>query len=63
MSLVAGHKIAPSEFWGMTIAEIAVFFEATRPKDKSDFAGTLTRGAVDELTEWMETWKNEPAPS
>jgi hypothetical protein len=63
MSLVAGHKIAPSEFWGMTIAEIAVFFEATRPKDTSDFAGNLTRGAVEELADWMETWENEPTPS
>lgn len=61
MALVAGHGVAPSEFWAMTISEIAVYFEAKRPKEKGDYAGSLTRGDVDDLTEWMETWKNEPA--
>jgi len=61
MGLVARYGIAPSEFWGMTISEIAVYFEANRPKQKGDFAGSLNQGAVDELTEWMESWKDEPA--
>ena len=63
MALVAGYNIPPSEFWGMTVAEIAVYFEANRPKQKGDYAGSLNQGAVDDLTEWMETWKDEPAPS
>lgn len=63
MTLVAGYGIAPSEFWGMTVGEIAVYFEAKRPQQKSDYAGSLTQGAVDELAEWMETWNNEPAPA
>lgn len=63
MSIVAGHGIAPSEFWGMTIAEIAIYFEAKTPKQKGDYAGSLTRGSVDDLAEWMESWNDEPAPA
>ena len=47
----------------MTIAEIAVFFEAKAPKEKRDYAGSLRQGDVDDLREWMETWNDEPARS
>jgi hypothetical protein len=60
MAIVAGHGLAPSEFWKMTVAEIAVFFEAKRPKETGDYAGSLNQGSVDDLSEWMRTWENEP---
>lgn len=63
MALVAAYQIAPSEFWGMTISEVALVFEAHKPKQSGDYAGSLNQGAVDDLREWMETWNDEPAPS
>lgn len=61
MALVAGYKVAPSEFWEMTVSEVALFFEAKRPAQSCDYAGSLDRGAVEELAEWMKGNKHEPA--
>lgn len=40
----------------MTMHELLLEHEARRPKQKKDYAGSLTQGDVDELREWMETW-------
>jgi hypothetical protein len=50
------HKwgIQPSEFWAMTIPEWFVLFDHYKPEDKGGtYAGSLTRGELDELKEWM----------
>ena len=47
----------------MTFSEYFAEWEFHRPKEKGDYAGTLTRGAVDELAEWMKSWNDEPAPA
>ena len=44
----------------MTMEELAYLFDMHAPKSKHDYAGTLTRGDVEELKEWMEG-HNEPA--
>lgn len=45
----------------MTVAEFMAEAEYHRPRDREDYAGNLTRGAVEEISAWMETWDNEPA--
>jgi hypothetical protein len=44
----------------MTVAEIMLEWEAKRPRQKGDYAGSLTQGDVDDLRAWMETWDDEP---
>jgi hypothetical protein len=46
-------KLAPSEFWAMTISEFMHLMEWRRPRTENDYAGKLTRGAVEDLREWM----------
>ena len=43
------------------MAEYFAEVEFNRPRQSHDYAGNLTQGAVEEISEWMETWKNEPA--
>ena len=40
----------------MTIAEYFAEVEFHRPRDRQDYAGSLTRRDVEEISEWMETW-------
>jgi hypothetical protein len=40
----------------MTVSEFMAEAEYHRPKEKGDYAGSLTRGDVEELAAWMETW-------
>lgn len=40
----------PSEFWGMTISETSVLYEALRGRQPGDYAGSLTQGDVDRLS-------------
>jgi len=59
---VSRFQVQPSEFYGMTMEELGYLFELHAPNSKGNYAGSLTRGAVDELTEWMDSW-DEPAAS
>ena len=59
---VSRFQVQPSEFYAMTMEELGYLFEFNAPQSKGDYAGSLTRGSVDELTEWMDSW-DEPAPS
>jgi hypothetical protein len=45
--------LTPSEFWGMTMAEILLEFETRRDRTEGDYAGSLTAGELDELRDWM----------
>lgn len=47
----------------MTVAEFMAEAEHHRPRDRSDYAGKLTRGAVEEISAWMETWDDGPTAS
>lgn len=47
----------------MTLSEFVHLHEWKRPREKGDYAGSLTQGKVDELREWMETWDDEPSPA
>jgi hypothetical protein len=40
----------------MTMYELLLEYEVKRPRQRSDYAGSLTQGDVDELRAWMETW-------
>lgn len=40
----------------MTMREFLVEWEHHRPREKGDYAGSLTRGDVERLEAWMETW-------
>jgi len=53
---VVNMKIAPSDFWAMTFSEFVHILEWTRPKQEGDYAGSLNKGDVDELREWMDSW-------
>jgi hypothetical protein len=55
--------LSPSEFWSMTVAEFFLEMEHHRPRGRGDFAGRLTLGQVEEISAWMETWTDEPAPA
>jgi hypothetical protein len=46
----------------MTFSEFMAEAEFHRPKDAGDYAGSLTRGSVADLEDWMESW-DEPAPT
>ncbi len=53
--------IAPSEIWGMTMAEWFLLYEHHRPRQKGDYAGNLTRADVDRLSALIG--KDNGAPS
>lgn len=42
--------VQPSEFWEMSFPEWFCEAEARRDRQRGDYAGTLTRSDVDELT-------------
>ena len=58
---VSKFQVPPSEFYQMTMEELGYLFEFNAPQSDNDYAGNLTKGAVEELVEWMET--DEPSPS
>ena len=50
MFLVArGWGISPDQFWSMTFSEWLCEYEWKRPRQEGDYAGKLTRGAIDEI--------------
>jgi hypothetical protein len=53
-------EIQPSEFWEMTLPELLLEADLKRGRQDGDYAGSLTRGDLDDLKEWM---KNGPASS
>lgn len=46
--------VQPSEFWAMTMGEWFLEYEH-HEQGSGTYAGNLTRGDVDELTEWMNS--------
>ena len=42
------------------MSEVLLTVEFMAPQSANGYAGSLTRGDVDELNEWMETWNDEP---
>jgi len=50
----------PSEFWDMTLPEFFAEMDMRQARSKDDYAGSLTRGDLDELKDWMN---NGPASS
>lgn len=46
--------VQPGEFWGMTLSEWFLLFDANRPKATGDFAGSLTQGDVERLSDLIE---------
>ena len=49
--------VQPSEFWSMTICEFFLEYEHRRPAQPGDYAGSLTRGALDEIRADMQAQK------
>lgn len=45
--------IQPSEFWGMTMSEWWLEYDLHSSSKKDKYAGTLTRGEVEELKELL----------
>lgn len=50
MALVAGYGVAPSEYWAMTISEIAAYFEVKRGNGAGSYAGGMTEGDLEEIS-------------
>ena len=47
-----GWGVQPEQFWNMTLPEWFLECDANRPRTKSDFAGSLTQGDVERLTQF-----------
>jgi hypothetical protein len=48
--------IAPDQFWSMTFSEWLCEYEWKRPRQEGDYAGKLTRGAIDEIKAGLDGW-------